>query len=71
MIGSLRRSLYAAGALALALLLAWRKGIRDGGTKQKLNAERADHEAADTLRRTVDRNLDQRMRDMAGRGYRD
>lgn len=71
MIGSLRRSLYAAGAFLLALLLVWRKGLRDGSSKQKLKAERADHEAADTLRRTVDRKLDQRMRDMAGRGYRD
>ena len=44
---------------------------RAGRMEQEAKAKEKDHADADALRRTVDRNLDQRVREMDGRGYRD
>lgn len=60
---------YAALALAaLGVILA----IRRDATKDALrDAEDKDHENADSIRRNVERDLDQRVRDYEGRGFRD
>ena len=48
--------------------LKWKS---DGRKDAARDARDADHEAADDLRNTVDRDLAGRVRKMDGRGYRD
>ncbi len=64
---------WIAGALAALVTLAgvYLRGRASGTTAQKLRDKEKDVEKAERLRRTVDRGLDQRMREMDGRGYRD
>lgn len=64
---------YIAGAgVALAALAAIVTKSRSAGRKaERTAAKDADYETADDLRRHVDRNLDDRVRQMEGRGYRD
>jgi hypothetical protein len=63
----------AARYVALALALAWAAlRFRQGGAKDTLrDIKEKDHENADTIRRGVERDLDQRMRKYEGRGFRD
>ena len=52
----------------IGLLFKWKS---DGRKEAFREAKEADYEAAADLRDTVDRNLDDRVRKMDGRGYRD
>jgi hypothetical protein len=58
-------------ALTFAVVLAV-LAIRRDGAKDALQAAREkDREKADGIRRAVERDLDQRMRDYKDRGFRD
>lgn len=58
---------------ALALGLVWAAlRFRQGGAKDMLQDIREqDYENADSMRRGVERDLDERMRKYEGRGFRD
>lgn len=58
-------------ALAFAVVLTVLAIRRDGAKDALQDARERDHENADAMRRNVERNLDQRMRDYKNRGFRD
>jgi hypothetical protein len=58
-------------ALALAIVLGVLAIRRDGAKDALRDARDRDHEKADAMRRAVERDLDQRVRDYKDRGFRD
>lgn len=71
LIGDLGKWLAGGVLLLIGGAAAFLRGRNVGKAKERQKAKEADHEQADALRRHVDRNLDQRVREMDGRGYRD
>lgn len=65
------RWIGAALAAAGFVLAAWMGGKRAGRIKERQKAQEDDYENAADIRDRVDRNLDQRVREMDGRGFRD
>ena len=59
------------GALVVAILGAVAAAFKLGATTSKADAKERDREKADSIRDDFERHLDQRVRDMDGRGYRD
>ena len=61
--------------IALAAIAAWfvnnKVQQRKGAKKNAQKAKEADHEHADEIRDNVERNLDERVRDLDGAGFRD
>lgn len=69
--GRLKAWLIAAGAALVAALGLFLAGKREGRRDGRRQAQEDDYENAADIRDRVSRNLDQRVREMDGRGYRD
>lgn len=67
-IGRALSAVLTAIGVAFAVFTA---GKREGRRNERHKAKEADHENAADIRDRVDRNLDQRLREMDGRGFRD
>lgn len=66
------RSKVAQWAAAFVVFVAAVLAIRRSGANDALReAKEEDYENADSIRRNVERSLDQRVRDYEGRGFRD
>lgn len=65
------RALSAALAAVAAVWAVYALGKREGATGERRRAQEADHEQADAIRDRIDRNLDQRVRELDDAGYRD
>ena len=67
----LGRALSAAAAAVAALLTLRAVWRRDGAQEARRRAQEDDYENADAIRDRVDRDLDERVRELDGRGWRD
>lgn len=63
--------LYAALAFLGVLGAAWVAGKREGRRDERHEAQEADYENAADIRDRIDRNRDQRVRELDDAGYRD